>query len=76
MSELHDQHYFVIRAEMNDEGEVSFTIDDDTADARFADTGGLVWAKHGGWLSADATPTIEANDDKMRELLAKKLEAK
>jgi len=72
MSEPQDQHYFVVRGEINDKGEVTFMIDDDTADARFSD--GLVWAKHGGWLPADDTPTIEANDNKMRELLSTALQ--
>lgn len=70
MSELQDQHYFVIRAEMNDEGEVEFVLDDDTADARFLD--GLVWGKHGGWIRSLSDKQSDT-DSKMRELLVKKL---
>lgn len=71
MSERNDQHYFVICAEMNDKGEVVFTIDDDTASARFSE--GVVWGKNDTWLNMDTTVTIRANDQMMRELLAKKL---
>ena len=70
MSELRDQHYFVIRAEMNDEGEVEFVLDDDTADAHFTD--GLVWGKHGEWLNR-LSDTQSETDDKMREALIKRL---
>lgn len=71
MSELLDQHYFVIRGEISDEGEIVFSLDHDTALARFPE--GIVWAKHGGWVEGDSTTKMREDDEKMIELLTKKL---